>query len=189
MTSRLAPDLRARLMQAALVELDANGIEGVSIRAVARRAGVSHAAPGYEFGDRSGLLTALATEGFLRLAQALATAAQSAPEGRRARLIAVGEAYVRFARDNAALYALLFDSAELRRADPVLAEASGRAYAVITEATPGPPDALLAWIVVHGIAGLERSGALNRQFPTAEELGRGERHILERVADALGELD
>ncbi|MEO0497745.1 MAG: helix-turn-helix domain-containing protein, partial [Pseudomonadota bacterium] len=59
-------DLREALLTAAEVELTDRGIEGLSLRGVAKRAGVSHAAPAHHFGDKAGLLTALTTIGFQR---------------------------------------------------------------------------------------------------------------------------
>src|SRR5262252_290185 len=56
-------NLRAALLEAAEAELEAQGIEAFSLRGVAKRAGVSHAAPAHHFGDANGLLTGLAAEG------------------------------------------------------------------------------------------------------------------------------
>ncbi|NRB03591.1 MAG: TetR family transcriptional regulator, partial [Rhodobacteraceae bacterium] len=64
-------DLRAALIEAGLQELEATGTEAFSLRKVARRAGVSHAAPAHHFGDVTGLLTALAAEGFRRFVVAM----------------------------------------------------------------------------------------------------------------------
>src|SRR5262245_45102253 len=63
-------NLRAALLEAAEAELEAEGIEGFSLRGVAKRAGVSHAAPAHHFGDASGLLTGLAAEGYRRFVAA-----------------------------------------------------------------------------------------------------------------------
>jgi AcrR family transcriptional regulator len=72
--------VRGALLAAAREELTAKGTSGISLRAIARRAGVSHAAPKHHFGDRAGLLTALAVEGFRRLLVALEHAASTAPD-------------------------------------------------------------------------------------------------------------
>src|SRR5215204_1073569 len=65
------PDVREALLAAARAELVEHGRAAISLRAVARRAGLSHASPKYHFGDRSGLLTVIATEGFHALARDL----------------------------------------------------------------------------------------------------------------------
>src|SRR5215472_16808361 len=67
-------DLRQALLDAALATLDEVGADRLSLREVARRAGVSHAAPAHHFSDKAGLLTAIATEGFGRLVRYLAVA-------------------------------------------------------------------------------------------------------------------
>ena len=103
-------DLRAALLAAAEVELAEAGIEAFSLRQVARRAGVSHAAPTHHFGDGQGLLTALAAEGYRRLlATQAAHEARAAPDA-RAQLVAAGVGYVDFAMTSPALFRLLFGS-------------------------------------------------------------------------------
>lgn len=184
-------DLRERLVAAGLDELRENGLAAVSIRAVARRAGVSHAAPGYVFGDRAGLLTAMAERGFVLLRDRLETSGAEA-SGDDA-IIAVGAAYLAFARDEPALYQLLFDADELRRHDADLGRAGGAAFAALISRLPadvaatGPrgPGPLLAWTVVHGLAGLERSGALGTQLADDRERADAENALLQHVAAAI----
>lgn len=115
--------LRAALLTRAENTLRQSGVDGLSLRELARAEGVSHGAPQRHFRDKAALLDALAAEGFRRLEEALAEAGQ--PEGRTfvANLTAVAVAYVDFALDNAALADLMFTSkhgvnasAELRRA-------------------------------------------------------------------------
>ena len=67
-------NLRAVLLEAALAEIAERGPQALSLRELARRAGVSHAAPAHHFGDKPGLLTAIAAEGFRRLAVVLGEA-------------------------------------------------------------------------------------------------------------------
>jgi AcrR family transcriptional regulator len=69
-----AGDLRQALLEAAVATLDEVGADGLSLREVARRAGVSHAAPAHHFTDKAGLLTAVATEGLGMLVTYLADA-------------------------------------------------------------------------------------------------------------------
>ena len=74
-----ASDVATALLREARHELAEHGAGGVSLRAVARRAGVSHAAPKHHFGDRAGLLTAVAVDGFERLTEALLRADTATP--------------------------------------------------------------------------------------------------------------
>ncbi len=158
-------DLRAALLAAAEDELAARGVEGFSLRQVAKRAGVSHAAPAHHFGDAQGLLTALAAEGFRQfLAAQSAREAQAAPDP-ASQLVAAGLGYVDFAVGRPALFRLLWQSerpnfrvAELQQAaraafqhlvDQVMA-AGGRSTA----------DEAAAWAMAHGLADLLASGRL-----------------------------
>lgn len=190
-TSSAATALRDKLLAAGLDELRENGVAAVSIRAVARRAGVSHAAPGYQFGDRAGLLTAIAAAGFALFADALrrstADLADTTPP--RERILRVGHAYLDFARREPALYSLMFDSGELRRQGDEFIEKSHDAFGVISASIPGddPLDPLLAWTVVHGLAGITRGGALNTQAPTEEAERALVDALLQRVATDLSE--
>jgi AcrR family transcriptional regulator len=104
--------LRRALLDAALASLAENGPAALSLRALSRRAGVSHAAPAHHFGDKAGLLTAVATEGFLRLGEALQTAHQAGG------FVEVGVAYVRFAVEQRAYFEVMYRP-ELRAKPPV----------------------------------------------------------------------
>lgn len=155
-------DLRAALLEAAEAELTQAGPNGFSLRACARRAGVSHAAPKHHFGSVDGLLDALAALGFRRLTAAMTRAmAEAAPERR---LVASGEGYVAFARENPSLFKLMFSARRSGPPGPELAEAGADAFLVLrraaSEAAPGRagPEAALdiaaAWSIVHGLAHL-----------------------------------
>jgi AcrR family transcriptional regulator len=164
--------LREVLLAAAAVELAERGIEDFSLRGVAKRAGVSHAAPAHHFRDAGGLLTALAAEGFARfLATQQAREAEAPPEPRE-RLIAAGLGYVEFALAHPALFRLMFTSARPDFDDPALKAAAVAAYrhlldnvAVLRGAHPSEDpaamcDATAAWAVVHGLADLLQAGRL-----------------------------
>src|SRR5436305_14092418 len=90
-------DLHDALLKAAETVLERDGVQGLTLRAAAREAGVSHAAPTHHFGDMTGLLSELAAVGFRRFGTALREAA-SQQAGAAARLDAMGMAYVAFAR-------------------------------------------------------------------------------------------
>jgi AcrR family transcriptional regulator len=138
------------------------GADAFSLREVARRAGVSHAAPAHHFGDARGLLTAYATVSFAALAQALQVAAAARDEP-IARLKALGAAYVGFALAHPARYQLMFRSARVDAQEPALREASQAAFAQLAQAVAAvtgrvqaldarDPQVLLAWSAVHGFA-------------------------------------
>lgn len=162
--------LRETLVAVGEALLAERGLSGFSLREVARRAGVSPAAPAHHFRDARGLLTALATKGFERLAEALAEARGPAPD-RRPR--AQAEAYVDFALKNGALFSLMWMRDILDADDPQYL-AAGRAAFNLFERTalghdlpaatgPHRPEPVLvaAWAMIHGYARLALDGALD----------------------------
>ncbi|MCZ2264523.1 TetR/AcrR family transcriptional regulator [Isoptericola sp. QY 916] len=151
-------DLRAVVLRHAADQIAQDGVDRLSLRGLAQRAGVSHAAPAHHFGDRQGLFTALATEGFDLLAVELQAA------GPDLRDVAV--AYVRFALARPGHFAVLFRSDLLRADDPELTAARRRSGHALRDGVRGlegvsDPAAvqLAAWSVVHGFASLWREGA------------------------------
>jgi AcrR family transcriptional regulator len=103
-------NLRAALLAAAEKTLREEGADQVSLRALAREAGVSHGAPRRHFPDRQALLDALAADGYERLADTLTAAVEQAGEDFGAQFRAGGTAFVGFAVDNAALIDLMLAS-------------------------------------------------------------------------------
>ena len=159
--------LRAALLAAAETILDRDGLPGLTLRAAARAAGVSHAAPTHHFGDLTGLLSELAASGYRRFGEHLALAADAAGTGPRDRLEALGFAYVRFARLHPNLFLLMFRSERLDWTRPALRSASEAAFAVLRGAhTDNDPaaDPIVAavgsWSLVHGFALLQIDGFL-----------------------------
>src|SRR4051812_11435756 len=119
--------LREALVTAAETILRRDGLAALTLRATAREAGVSHAAPAHHFEDLSGLLSDLAAVGFQRLATALREgAAASDRKGRAAR-----HAYVAFARDNPALFLMMFRSERLNMTRPALYSAATAAFDIL----------------------------------------------------------
>ncbi len=180
-------DLRAALLRAAEDEITANGVEAFSLRAVARRAGVSHAAPAHHFRDADGLLTALAADGFRRfLAAQAAREAKAAPDP-RSQLLATGLGYIDFALARPALFRLIFGSDRPQHGDPDLHAAGRAAYDHLmarVAATGGDAmDAAASWAMVHGLADLIVAGRLTTvaMLPAAER----EATILALVARTL----
>lgn len=158
-------DLRAALLAAAEDELAARGVEGFSLRQVAKRAGVSHAAPAHHFGDAAGLLTALAAEGFRQfLAAQAAREARAAPDP-AAQLVAAGLGYVDFAMARPALFRLLWQSERPDFGDADLRAAAGAAFQhlvdqVMAAGGRSMADEAAAWAMAHGLADLLASGRL-----------------------------
>ncbi|GAA3217293.1 TetR/AcrR family transcriptional regulator [Actinocorallia longicatena] len=151
-------DLRRTIMSAAVQAITESGTATWSLRELARRAGVSHAAPAHHFGDRRGVLTAVAAEGFTLFADALSPFHDD--------LLEMGVAYVRFATEHPAHFEVMFTPTLYDPADPEVAAARSRADAALAAGastlTGGSPrtDAIAAWSIAHGFASLWLSGAL-----------------------------
>jgi AcrR family transcriptional regulator len=158
-------DLRAACLRAAMDLLEQDGAVGLSVRAVARRAGVSPGAPYRHYADRDALVSAVAAEGYRELSAYLSAAhpSPSTPDD----LAAVAVAYVQFALEHPALFRTMFsdpcdaDSSERVSATTAIAEYVG---ALVRRAFPSAdPDALsiALWAVVHGLAFLYLDGKLD----------------------------
>lgn len=162
-------NLRDALLAQAEQTLREQGLEGLSLRELARQTGVSHGAPRRHFADRQALLDALAESGFARLGAELRGAADCAGEGYEARLRATATAYVRFAISDAALLELMFAGKQREQAG-ALHQAADRAFSVILELIdegqtnaalePGDPEhiGLLLFATMQGLAALVTAG-------------------------------
>lgn len=161
-------DLRHAVLTAAVGVIRDQGPTAVSLRDLARRAGVSHAAPAHHFGDKAGLLTAIAAEGHELLAAALA----EARPGPDTDLADVGAAYVGFAVAHPAHFEVMYRTDLLRNDDPDLVAArahAGELLATGISALPGPARdatdaALAAWSLAHGFATLLLTGSATRMI-------------------------
>src|SRR5579863_1093234 len=156
-------DLRAALLRAAVEAIGQAGPAAMSLRAVARRAGVSHAAAAYHFGDKAGLLTAVAAQGYRMLTGEL-QGARDAGLG----FLEVGVAYVRFAVSHRAHFEVMYRP-ELYRPDDAEVRQARAVAAVLLYGTDRPDAARLAagaaaWSLVHGIATLWLTGNLPGQL-------------------------
>jgi AcrR family transcriptional regulator len=159
-------NLRRALVDSAAGLLAARGVHGVTLRAAARAAGVSQAAPYRHFADKEALLAAVAEEGFQAMNAAIRSAVAGADGDAAHRLEAVAVGYVRFAAEHPALYRLMWSPTPSGRAHPPLraaADAAGAALlALIDETrdagqrTAQPPVDLLfvLWALLHGVASL-----------------------------------
>lgn len=165
-------DLRAVILAEAGRLVAERGAEGVSLRELARSAGVSHAAPAHHFTDRRGLFTALATQGFQLLAEALTNAC--------GRFTDAALAYVRFALEHPGHYQVMFNKSLLDATDTELAAAEAAAGAELSRgvATLRDPNAradpagaqLAAWSLVHGFSTLWLNDAVNAHVGQADPM-------------------
>ena len=124
-------NLRAVLLDQAEEVLRERGIDALSLRELARAAGVSHGAPRSHFIDRNALLDALAERGFMRLADEVRQAGSQAPEGYAAVLHAAGAAYLAFALREPALHDLMF-AAKADGPSEAVNTAAERLFATLT---------------------------------------------------------
>jgi AcrR family transcriptional regulator len=186
-------DLRRALIDAARRLLESEGPSALSLRAVAREAGVSPAAPYHHFKDKGELLDAVAGEGWMMLDQAIVAAKASAPSIHAA-MTEIGVAYVCFATNNPALYRVMYDTARDKEAFPdKMQDGDDSAYCkvrdTLVEAGADPRAAvdielatIAAWCSAHGLA--EMSGF--KQFEhLKEELG-GEIAFFRAVFNHMG---
>ena len=186
-------DLRRALIDAASRVLEAEGPSALSLRAVAREAGVSPAAPYHHFKDKTELLEAVAHEGWTLLDQALAAAKAKAPSARDA-MNELGVAYVCFARENPALYRVMYDTARDREDLPDQMQGDkDSAYCkvrdTLIEAGADPREALdielattAAWCSAHGLA--EMAGF--KQFQHLKDACGGERAFFKAIFQHMG---
>ncbi len=174
-------DLRTALLTAAEEELLEKGVEAFSLRGVAKRAGVSHAAPTHHFGDVQGLLTALSTIGYQRFIKAQEQRQSERPADPKNQLAAAGLGYIDFAIENPALFRLMFGSKRPDKSDEALSAVSTTAFnklakevQQVTKLDPfvdesAMADVLATWAAAHGLA----------ELISAEQTGRI--HILQHA--------
>jgi len=168
-------DLRRALLRAAVETIADAGPAAMSLREVARRAGVTHAAAAYHFGDKAGLLTAVAAEGYRLLGEALRDA--------RPGFLEVGVAYVRFAVSHRAHFEVMYRPELYNPGDADVREARAAAAVLLYgSASPGEEElaaGVAAWSLVHGLAMLWLNGNL------PERLGHDPEEITRIVAPHL----
>ncbi len=175
-------DLREALLTAAEGLLAEEGLAGLTLRACARRAGVSHAAPKHHFNDVAELLSEVSARGFDRLTAELTAARERAGDDAVERLVAVARTYVNFAREYPAQFRLMFRWDALTAEHNSLVVAAQRTFAEMTnsitiqrgEADVSPEalqerikerglqnDVLIGWSHIHGYAQLFLEGQFN----------------------------
>jgi len=177
-------DLSRALVEAARRILESEGPEGLSLRAVAREAGVSPAAPYHHFKDKNELLDAVAEQGWTALGEAMSQAKARSSSAQEA-VINIGMAYVGFAVRNPALYRLMYECARTRTDLPERLRQEEQGFDVVERAVReaggqvvDPMDlrlsAIAAWCAAHGLAEM----ATFRQFDAIKgELGGAENFV------------
>jgi AcrR family transcriptional regulator len=172
---RKPTDLCRKVLNASLALIQEGGLDRLSMREVARKAGVSHQAPYHHFGDREAILAALAGEGFSRLGRALErAAAQAGPDPVKV-VEDMGRAYVEFALRNPAYFQAMFraDAVPLDRypeARKREEETFGKLVESVDQAFANQPAkvrqaiAVASWAMVHGLATLILEGSLARKL-------------------------
>ncbi len=174
-TSTSYEHLRAALLRAALEQSTAAGPDSISFRELARRLGVTTAAPYYHFRDKGELLLLLAVEGFSLLLQRLQEASARAlmPEEKTAAVI---RAYIEFGRQERGYYGIMFHRDVIRPENIPLLEGPAAicfdlVRSVIAQANPALSisqtfeRAIAAWTFLHGMLILSASGPLARRLP------------------------
>lgn len=153
-------NLRSQILERALAIIADEGIEAMSLRAVATELGVSHAAPRHHFPSRQALLTAIAADGYTELGDRTAAVREAGGS-----FLDIGRAYIGFALEHPAAFTVMFEPTACDQSDPALDAASTRALGLLrASAEIHHPDAdaaaLAGWSLMHGFAVLARSGAL-----------------------------
>ena len=176
-------DLKQALVSAGLALADESGLEALTTRALARKLGVSHAAPARHFPQRSLLLAEVAAAAFEMFSQVLSGAAHGAAP--KLAFAAMGRAYVRFALEHPGLIHLMFspEIAGMKKAPERLSLASGAAYAVLENGARNALGArateqkvavaaFLGWSVTHGAATLWLDGPMRLDTSTDDARAR-----------------
>jgi AcrR family transcriptional regulator len=175
----MSADLRRVVLDASLDLIEEQGLAALSMREVARRAGVSHQAPYHHFGDREGILAAIALDGFTKLHAGMVKAVAKLTDP-VARLNAVGGAYLAFAVRYQAHFKIMFRS-ELVAVDQYgdLHHCAETAFTFVTSivaevakkhaAKDTLPLVIASWSLAHGVATLLLEGKLDRHYGTTDK--------------------
>jgi AcrR family transcriptional regulator len=176
------PDVRRLVLDAAIAIIDATGAESLSMREVARQAGVSHQAPYHYFKDRSGIFAAISEEGFNKLASAFRDVRDEEHVAGELAAKHGFQAYLGFARKNAGHFRVMFrtDICGIGTHEPtsIAADSAFEELLNMVARTIGssvnPKDsftfAIMLWSSAHGLATLVLDGPVARKMPPGEDL-------------------
>ncbi|RYZ10442.1 MAG: TetR/AcrR family transcriptional regulator [Alphaproteobacteria bacterium] len=190
-------DVRAGILNASLQLMNEGGLGALSMREVARRAGVSHQAPYHYFQDREAILAELAGEGFDQLYDYMVSAVGLVRD-RQSRNRAMGEAYIRFALNHPELFRLMFRTemcdlsaypeakAKAERCFNLPVEVLGVAGKMEDKANPDLTPVIASWSIAHGLATLLLEGKLGGSFgETRDQREAGANRIIAFFAEKL----
>lgn len=191
-------DLRTALVEAATDIVETEGVMALSLRGVARAAGVSQTAPYHHFADKEALLAAVAETGFRGLSQAMVSHIQGIDDAGD-QLVALGHAYVSFATENPGRFRLMFGPhIPDKTAYPDLVASGAKSYDMIKAAVQArrleldthqgtlEADTMAAWSIVHGLATLLIDSGFNEESmgaPTQKVLVE---HVTQALVGGLG---
>lgn len=172
-------DVRAGILEASIALMNEGGLGALSMREVARRAGVSHQAPYHYFTDRGAILAELAGEGFDKLTDYMVSAVGLARD-KPGRNRALGEAYIRFALNNPEVFRLMFrcEMVDLKNY-PEAKEKADRCFQYVADVLGAGPvgdkssadlvPVIAAWSTAHGLATLMLEGKLGEAFGNTDD--------------------
>jgi AcrR family transcriptional regulator len=193
------PDLRARILRASVELIGEQGLDALSMREVARRAGVSHQAPYHHFDDRAAILAALAEEGFTELRRRMYEA-RTAPRKSPGEIARAGTAYVQFALAFPAHFRVMFrpdivDTEKYAGAHCKAEEAFAELVTIVDkwvkegEGWEGKEPILISlfWSLSHGLASLLLDGPLRAKQPQAAAQVEEHVHDVMRVFTVMAD--
>ena len=168
-------DLKNALIKAGVEILAKEGVDGLSLRKVAQKAGVSHSAPYSHFPDKQSLIAAISTEGFNQLYSELQSVAEQFKEDPKRQLLDGAQAYVQFAMNNADTFKIMFSGVlEKEKEYPSFVDASRKTFELVVKiiqscqelgilrVTSSEMMAVVVWGQVHGIISLALEGQISR---------------------------
>ncbi len=187
----MAADLKTQVLDASVQLIAEQGLAGLSMREVARRAGVSHQAPYHYFDDKESIVAALVERGFSMLADRMESVAKGKGSVTQ-RLAKTGREYVTFALEQPVYFRLMFRP-ELAKLDrfPLAVAAGARALAVLEglveercaghRVAPAKREAMVSmhWGMVHGLSSLLLDGVLGQKFVSPQDRERHVNQVME----------
>lgn len=167
-------DLKNALIEAGIAILAEDGVHGLSLRKVAGKAGVSHAAPYAHFADKQALIAAISADGHRRIFGKVSAIVERFPDNPLRQLVATAWAYVEFGFQEPALFKTTFSGAvEQEHSYPALVEMTQKNFRAVRQIvercqaagilSPGDPDltAVSVWGLVHGFVSLIQEGQVS----------------------------
>ena len=188
-------DLRTALLSEGLVLLDNEGIESVTIRAVARNAGVAHSAPANHFPSRNTMLTAIAAMIFAELAEMSIAAVTAMDDQPEQAIRAFADTWFQFAFDHPNRYQLLWQRQLVSHEDPGLEREMNRVYSTLLSIlqrnqmdrrVDSETDAIAIWSMIHGYISLRLDGNFVAAKDSVSNLPRNKAILLSLIDGIYG---